>query len=154
MPSISRINISFAIASERHARASGILTAVRRAFAIALVNFGEIMEKWAYTNVPKDTGQLISDFIATVRSSPSARAFVIGNPNISYASYVNAMRGVMWKRFGVNPAKDAYFDRALAFAFRVIPLAIVRAIKQEGIDVSLGVPASQVMQQYYRWVRP
>lgn len=153
VPAIQRIQFSFQIKSANVARRERILTSVKRAYKIALSNFAFLMKQWAIENVPADTRTLISDFISTCMSSPAVGAFVVGNPNTSYASYVNEMRGVMWTRWGVNPAKDAYFDRALAFAYRIIPLALHRAIRAEGIDITTNRTAAALAQQFFQLVR-
>jgi len=154
MPAIGLIQFPIQVVTGRQATALKIVTALRRAYIRSMVMFGEMMEQWAYNNVPIDLGKLISDFVSTVRSSSGVGAFVMGNPNTDYASYVNEMRNVQWKRWGRNPAKDAYFDRSLMFASRAIPLCIHRAIVAEGIDAKIGVPAVQIMNTYFQFQRP
>lgn len=129
-----------------------VKTKMFRAYDKALTRFAKAMERWATSEVPEDTSILIADFVATTMSGPAQGAFQIGNPTTNYASYVNQMSNVNWSKWGRNPAKDHYFKRALAFMVHIIDQVLVDAIHDEGLDLKLSQPASQILRDHFVYV--
>ena len=159
MPAIPSIKLSlgYRAGAQKFAEVWQIKTKVARAYVRALYYFTTQMEVYAGQHVPRDRGRLVADFRAAFNRSVELGAFVIGNPNVEDAAFVNAWPP--WKGKGgktkptVNWSNgiqgDHYFDRAEANMPRLIKWSIERGIREEGLDVKMNTSAGALASNLF-----